>query len=109
MLRLEWKQVTLVFILRRRCIDYLSRLCNQPCARLGTTPLDFHGWLREAGIHLQEVSNAIARSYYCTDNDVYSQYWLWCPVIAPILGAQFGAGFYDIFLYNGDDSIVNKW
>ena len=27
-----------------------------------------------------------------------SQYWLWCPIIAPILGAQVGVGFYDIFL-----------
>ncbi|KAF5325222.1 hypothetical protein D9619_009710 [Psilocybe cf. subviscida] len=27
-----------------------------------------------------------------------SQYWLWCPIIAPILGAQVAAGFYDCFL-----------
>ncbi|KAK2460762.1 hypothetical protein APHAL10511_007232 [Amanita phalloides] len=37
-----------------------------------------------------------------------NQYWLWCPVIAPIVGAQVGTLFYDIFLYNGDDSRINK-
>jgi len=26
------------------------------------------------------------------------QYWLWCPIIGPILGAQVGIGFYDLFL-----------
>jgi len=35
-------------------------------------------------------------------------YFIWCPVIAPILGAQFGALFYDVFLYNGHDSPLNK-
>jgi len=37
-----------------------------------------------------------------------SQYWLWCPVIAPYLGALAGAGFYDVFLFTGKESIVNK-
>ncbi|KIK66866.1 hypothetical protein GYMLUDRAFT_239088 [Collybiopsis luxurians FD-317 M1] len=37
-----------------------------------------------------------------------NQYWLWCPIIATILGAQAGAMFYDVLLYNGKDSIVNK-
>lgn len=37
-----------------------------------------------------------------------NQYWLWCPVIAPYLGALAGAGFYDIFLFTGKESIVNK-
>jgi aquaglyceroporin related protein len=27
-----------------------------------------------------------------------SQYWLWCPIIGPSLGAQVGIGFYDLFL-----------
>ncbi|CAA7268799.1 unnamed protein product [Cyclocybe aegerita] len=31
-----------------------------------------------------------------------SQYWLWCPIIAPILGAQAAAGFYDLFLKECD-------
>jgi len=37
-----------------------------------------------------------------------NQYWLWCPVIAPIMGAQAGAFVYDAFLYIGEDSIFNK-
>lgn len=28
-----------------------------------------------------------------------NQYWLWCPIIAPLCGAQAGAVFYDAFLY----------
>jgi len=37
-----------------------------------------------------------------------NQYWIWCPVLGPILGAQAGAMFYDVFLFNGKESIVNK-
>ncbi|RDB19769.1 hypothetical protein Hypma_013200 [Hypsizygus marmoreus] len=37
-----------------------------------------------------------------------NQYWLWCPVLGPILGAQVGTMFYDAFLYNGEDSRFNK-
>uniref|UniRef100_A0A0W0FQ63 Putative aquaporin 4 n=1 Tax=Moniliophthora roreri TaxID=221103 RepID=A0A0W0FQ63_MONRR len=43
---------------------------------------------------------------------VYSfrnQYWLWCPVIAPVCGALTGALFYDLFLYDGDDNRVKAW
>jgi len=36
------------------------------------------------------------------------QYWLWCPIIAPIIGAQAGAMFYDVLLFNGKESIVNR-
>ncbi|KAJ7488923.1 putative aquaporin 5 [Mycena latifolia] len=36
------------------------------------------------------------------------QYWLWCPTIAPLCGAQFGALCYDTFIYNGEDNrIIN--
>lgn len=35
-------------------------------------------------------------------------YWIWCPVIAPIMGAQAGALIYDVFLYTGKDSPINK-
>jgi len=28
-----------------------------------------------------------------------SQYWLWCPIISPILGAQLGGLLYDTFLF----------
>lgn len=37
-----------------------------------------------------------------------SQYWLWAGVIAPITGAQIGTIFYDLFLYNGTDSLINR-
>jgi len=37
-----------------------------------------------------------------------SQYWLWCPVIATSLGAQAGAMYYDIFLFNGPESRINR-
>ncbi|KXN82857.1 hypothetical protein AN958_02131 [Leucoagaricus sp. SymC.cos] len=37
-----------------------------------------------------------------------NHYWLWCPVIAPLLGALAGAGLYDLFLFTGKESIVNK-
>ncbi|KAJ8495278.1 hypothetical protein ONZ45_g12942 [Pleurotus djamor] len=36
-----------------------------------------------------------------------NQYWLWCPVIAPVLGAQVAAFFYDLFLFNGEEGIFN--
>ena len=31
-------------------------------------------------------------------NFFFSQYWLWCPVVAPVVGAQLAAVFYDLFL-----------
>ncbi|KAJ6584176.1 major intrinsic protein superfamily membrane channel protein [Mycena vulgaris] len=37
-----------------------------------------------------------------------NHYWIWCPIIAPILGAQAGAIFYDAFIYLGDESPFNK-
>ncbi|KAI9573565.1 major intrinsic protein superfamily membrane channel protein [Boletus coccyginus] len=37
-----------------------------------------------------------------------NQYWLWCPILGPILGMQIGALAYDAFLYTGPESIVNK-
>ncbi|KAF8645150.1 hypothetical protein AX16_007978 [Volvariella volvacea WC 439] len=37
-----------------------------------------------------------------------NHYWIWCPVMAPILGAQVGALFYDVFFYTGKDSPINK-
>ncbi|KAH9474742.1 Aquaglycerol porin AQY3 [Psilocybe cubensis] len=30
------------------------------------------------------------------------QYWLWCPIIAPFVGAQAAVGFYDLFLREED-------
>ncbi|KIM67687.1 hypothetical protein SCLCIDRAFT_1189699 [Scleroderma citrinum Foug A] len=36
------------------------------------------------------------------------QYWLWCPILGSILGMQCGALAYDLLIYTGSDSIVNK-
>ncbi|KIJ17816.1 hypothetical protein PAXINDRAFT_9757 [Paxillus involutus ATCC 200175] len=40
--------------------------------------------------------------------DYRNQYWLWCPILGPILGMLFGALTYDVLIYTGGDSIVNK-
>ncbi|KAI0755223.1 aquaporin [Daedaleopsis nitida] len=37
-----------------------------------------------------------------------SQYWLWCPVIAPIIGALVGVFLYDAFFFTGAESLLNK-
>lgn len=37
-----------------------------------------------------------------------NHYWLWCPVIAPILGAIVGAFIYDLLFFTGSESILNK-
>ncbi|KAI0344422.1 aquaporin [Trametopsis cervina] len=37
-----------------------------------------------------------------------NQYWIWCPIIAPICGALAGIAFYDVFLFLGCESIVNR-
>ncbi|KEP49030.1 major intrinsic protein (MIP) family transporter [Rhizoctonia solani 123E] len=35
------------------------------------------------------------------------QYWLYAPVLGPIVGAILGAAIYDAFIYTGPDSIFN--
>ncbi|OBZ68878.1 Aquaporin-9 [Grifola frondosa] len=37
-----------------------------------------------------------------------NQYWLWCPVIGPIVGALVGTFLYDLFFFTGSESILNK-
>ncbi|KAI5980731.1 major intrinsic protein superfamily membrane channel protein [Pisolithus albus] len=37
-----------------------------------------------------------------------NQYWLWCPIFGPILGMQAGGLVYDLLIYTGSESIVNK-
>ncbi|KAG6836835.1 hypothetical protein H0H93_002515 [Arthromyces matolae] len=37
-----------------------------------------------------------------------NQYWIWCPIMADFLGGLAGAGFYDLFLYTGEESIFNR-
>jgi len=36
-----------------------------------------------------------------------SQYWLWCPVIAPICGCLTGGFVYDMLIFTGSESVVN--
>jgi len=35
------------------------------------------------------------------------QYWLWCAILGPILGALVGTLLYDTFLFKGSESILN--
>ncbi|THU87375.1 aquaporin [Dendrothele bispora CBS 962.96] len=35
-----------------------------------------------------------------------NQYWLWCPIIAPFLGAMAGTAFYDSMLFTGQESFI---
>ncbi|KAH8104487.1 aquaporin [Cristinia sonorae] len=37
-----------------------------------------------------------------------NQYWLWCPILAPILGALVGVFAYDALFYTGSESILNR-
>jgi len=37
-----------------------------------------------------------------------SQYWLWCPVIAPFCGGLAGAFVYDVLIFSGPDSFVDR-
>ncbi|KAL4080718.1 major intrinsic protein superfamily membrane channel protein [Scleroderma citrinum] len=37
-----------------------------------------------------------------------NQYWLWCPCIGSISGMQIGALAYDLLIYTGSDSVINK-
>ncbi|EIW78198.1 aquaporin [Coniophora puteana RWD-64-598 SS2] len=36
-----------------------------------------------------------------------NQYWLWCPVIAPMVGCIAGGVVYDALIYTGSDSVIN--
>ncbi|KAL6308352.1 aquaporin [Sparassis latifolia] len=36
------------------------------------------------------------------------QYWLWCPIIGPIVGALVGVFIYDMLIYTGSDSILSR-
>ncbi|KAH7885247.1 major intrinsic protein superfamily membrane channel protein [Phlebopus sp. FC_14] len=40
--------------------------------------------------------------------DFRNQYWIWCPVLGPIFGMQIGALVYDLLIFTGSESIVNK-
>ncbi|PFH53220.1 hypothetical protein AMATHDRAFT_1300 [Amanita thiersii Skay4041] len=38
-----------------------------------------------------------------------NQYWIWCPILGPIMGAQAGTIIYDTFVYTGRDSLISKF
>ncbi|KAF9020678.1 aquaporin [Hymenopellis radicata] len=43
--------------------------------------------------------------------DVYTfrnHYWIWCPIMASILGAQVATMLYDTILLKGEQSVINK-
>ncbi|VDB95824.1 unnamed protein product [Peniophora sp. CBMAI 1063] len=37
-----------------------------------------------------------------------SQYWLWCNICGPIIGAAFGGLLYEVFINVGPDSVLNR-
>lgn len=37
-----------------------------------------------------------------------SFYWLWCPISGPVVGALVGGLLYDIFLFIGSESPLNR-
>ncbi|KIY44990.1 aquaporin [Fistulina hepatica ATCC 64428] len=44
-------------------------------------------------------------------SDVFNyrnQYWLWCPILGPIFGAQIGILAYDLFLNTNTDTLIFK-
>ena len=48
------------------------------------------------------------RTDFLTDLMSRSHYWIWCPIMGPILGGLFGAFLYDALLYTGEDNIFAK-
>ncbi|KAG7095778.1 hypothetical protein E1B28_006482 [Marasmius oreades] len=37
-----------------------------------------------------------------------NHYWIWCPIMAPFLGAMAGTCFYDILMFTGEESVFNR-
>jgi aquaglyceroporin related protein len=40
--------------------------------------------------------------------DYRNQYWLWCAILGPVTGAMAGVGVYDMFIFEGEESILNR-
>jgi aquaglyceroporin related protein len=57
---------------------------------------------RRLAIHIHSVVLVMLTSA------LISQYWLWCPVIGPIVGAQLGVIVYDTLLFTGEESLINR-
>ena len=94
-------------------INFFS-VCSQSRPWFRRTPAPVFRGVRKGGIYLQKV--IVSFTFYSYPprawwNLFLSQYWLWCPIIAPILGAQVGVGFYDLFLKKRDseDSSASLW
>ena len=60
----------------------------------------------KAGMHFVLHIGSVAHS--SSVFDYRSQYWIWCPILGPILGMQAGALAYDALVYTGSDSFLNK-
>jgi hypothetical protein len=59
-------------------------------------------------IYLSHGSNFHLRLFWHVVYTFRSHYWLWCPISATILGGQFGAAIYDMLIFTGSESIINK-
>ncbi|KAL1710772.1 aquaporin-like protein [Schizophyllum commune] len=69
------------------------------------------GWETSFAINpARDLGPRLLTSMVGYGGQVYSyrnQYWIWCPIIATILGAQVATIIYDIFLYKGGgDSVI---
>ncbi|KDQ25901.1 hypothetical protein PLEOSDRAFT_1066922 [Pleurotus ostreatus PC15] len=59
---------------------------------------------RDLGPRLLTVMAGYGKTVFTFRN----QYWLWCPIMGPIVGAQLGTIFYDLFIFQGNESLINK-
>ena len=101
--------------LKSYSIDFFS-VCFQSRPWFRPTHPPLFCRVREAVIYLQKVIASFQSIliHPKADSDgifLLSQYWLWCPIIAPTLGAQVGMGFYDLFLKKQDsaDPPASSW
>jgi aquaglyceroporin related protein len=53
----------------------------------------------------------VAASFFGYPNKIWhyrNWYWLYTPIIAPLCGGVLGGFLYDLFLYSGNDSPLNR-
>lgn len=53
-------------------------------------------------------SQVVTRTRLADETSFNSQYWLWCPVLGPILGGLVGTFIYDALLFEGSESLLNR-